>query len=94
MIVGIFLQYTYVPHALYPRSPLPHCSTDEEDPGGRSPPFEVSEGEEDNDGHPGTSSTLSGELQTKKVLRPSPRQYFHGLGLVMDSSGLDYNTVA
>ncbi|XP_059391753.1 transcription factor PU.1-like [Carassius carassius] len=52
-------QYTYVPHPLYQRSPVPHCSTDDEDPGGRSPPFEVSEGEEDNDRHPGISSSGS-----------------------------------
>ncbi|XP_039537917.1 transcription factor PU.1a isoform X1 [Pimephales promelas] len=61
------IMYTYVPHALYPRSPLPHCSTDEEDPGGRSPPFEVSEGEEDHDGHPCTSSTLSGNKRKVRL---------------------------
>ncbi|XP_067292275.1 transcription factor PU.1a isoform X2 [Pseudorasbora parva] len=60
-------QYTYVPHPMYPRSPIPHCSTDEEDPGGRSPPFEVSEGEEDNDGHPGTSSALSGSKRKVRL---------------------------
>ncbi|XP_051548035.1 transcription factor PU.1a [Myxocyprinus asiaticus] len=60
-------QYTYVPHALYPRSPVPHCSTDDEDPGGRSPPFEVSEGEEDAEGHRGTSSTLSGNKRKVRL---------------------------
>lgn len=52
---------------LYPRSPMPHCSTDEEEPGGRSPPFEVSEGEEDTDRHPSTSSALIGEFWQKTV---------------------------
>ncbi|XP_042571714.1 transcription factor PU.1-like isoform X1 [Cyprinus carpio] len=59
--------YTYVPHPLYQRSPVPHCSTDDEDPGGRSPPFEVSEGEEDNDKHPGISSTLSGNKRKVRL---------------------------
>ncbi|KAI7790598.1 transcription factor PU.1a [Triplophysa rosa] len=58
-------QYTYVPPLLYPRSPVTR-STDDEEPGGRSPPFEVSEGEEDTDRHPGASSALIG---TKRKVR-------------------------
>lgn len=60
-------QYTYISHPLYQRSPVPHCSTDEEEPGGRSPPFEVSEGEEDHDGHASTSSTLSGNKRKVRL---------------------------
>nr|NP_001038881.1 transcription factor PU.1a [Danio rerio]AAI22109.1 Spleen focus forming virus (SFFV) proviral integration oncogene spi1 like [Danio rerio] len=60
-------QYTYITHPRYQRSPVPHCSTDEEEPGGRSPPFEVSEGEEDHDGHPSTSSTLSGNKRKVRL---------------------------
>lgn len=60
-------QYTYIHHPLYQRSPVPHCSTDDEDPGGRSPPFEVSEGEEDNDRHPGISSSLSGSKRKVRL---------------------------
>ncbi|XP_007228278.2 transcription factor PU.1a isoform X1 [Astyanax mexicanus] len=58
-------QFAYVSHPLYPRSPTAPCSTDDEEPGGRSPPFEVSEGEEDHDDHhPGTSSAMSGMSQS------------------------------
>nr|AAI65439.1 Spi1l protein [Danio rerio] len=60
-------QYTYITHPRYQRSPVPHCSTDEEEPGGRSPPFEVPEGEEDHDGHPSTSSTLSGNKRKVRL---------------------------
>ncbi|XP_055049122.1 transcription factor PU.1a [Misgurnus anguillicaudatus] len=68
LLPGVPPQYTYVSHhQLYQRSPVPHCSTDDEEPGGRSPPFEVSEGEEDNDRHPGTSSALIGNKRKVRL---------------------------
>ncbi|XP_066523924.1 transcription factor PU.1a [Hoplias malabaricus] len=59
-------QFAYVSHQMYQRSTPVNCSTDEEDIGG-SPPFEVSEGEEDHeDHHANTSSSITGN---KRKLR-------------------------
>ncbi|XP_072526567.1 transcription factor PU.1a [Salminus brasiliensis] len=59
-------QFAYVSHSLYQRSTPAHCSTDDEEPGGRSPPFEVSEGEEDHDDqHASTSSAISGKRKMR-----------------------------
>ncbi|KAI4872176.1 hypothetical protein NFI96_031013 [Prochilodus magdalenae] len=61
-------QFAYVSHPLYQRSPAEHCSTDDEDAGGRSPPFEVSEGEEDHDDqHASTSSTMTGNKRKMRL---------------------------
>lgn len=59
-------QFAYVPHPVFQRSPPAHCSTDDEDAGARSPPFEVSEGEEDHDSHlASTSTSITGKGEIK-----------------------------
>ncbi|XP_053497726.1 transcription factor PU.1a [Ictalurus furcatus] len=61
-------QFAYVSHPLYQRSPAAHCSTDDEDAGARSPPFEVSEGEEDHGAHlASTSTSLTGNKRKMRL---------------------------
>ncbi|XP_062847715.1 transcription factor PU.1a [Trichomycterus rosablanca] len=61
-------QFAYVSHPLYQHSPPVHCSTDDEDAGGHSPPFEVSEGEEDHDEpHASTSTGIVGNKRKMRL---------------------------
>ncbi|GAA6093189.1 transcription factor PU.1a isoform X2 [Tachysurus ichikawai] len=61
-------QFAYVPHPVYQRSPPAHCSTDDEDTGARSPPFEVSEGEEDHESHlASTSTSITGNKRKMRL---------------------------
>ncbi|KAK3558878.1 hypothetical protein QTP86_032141 [Hemibagrus guttatus] len=61
-------QFAYVPHPVYQRSPPAHCSTDDEDAGARSPPFEVSEGEEDHESHlASTSTSITGNKRKMRL---------------------------
>ncbi|KAI5100537.1 spi-1 proto-oncogene a isoform X1, partial [Silurus meridionalis] len=65
--VPVTPQFAYVSHPLYQRSPPAHCSTDDEDAGPRSPPFEVSEGEEDHETL--LASTSTGITGNKRKMR-------------------------
>ncbi|KAL7868010.1 hypothetical protein SRHO_G00093940 [Serrasalmus rhombeus] len=68
LLPGVPPQFAYVSHPLYQRSTPGHCSTDDEDAVGRSPPFEVSEGEEDHeDQHASTSSTMTGNKRKMRL---------------------------
>ncbi|XP_030646547.1 transcription factor PU.1a [Chanos chanos] len=69
LLPGVPQQLAYISHPLrYQPSPAVHCSTDEEDMGGRSPPFEVSEGEDEHvDRHASTSSAESGNKRKVRL---------------------------
>lgn len=61
-------QFAYVSHPLYQHSPAAHCSTDDEDTGARSPPFEVSEGEDDQEeNHASTSTGITGNKRKMRL---------------------------
>ncbi|XP_060770909.1 transcription factor PU.1a isoform X2 [Neoarius graeffei] len=58
----------FVPVVTPQRSPPAHCSTDDEDAGARSPPFEVSEGEEDHETHlASTSTSITGNKRKMRL---------------------------
>lgn len=75
-------QFAYVSHPLCQRSPPAHCSTDDEDAGARSPPFEVSEGEEDHEAHlASTSTSITGERKTEGLKRQGPFHIWFAVNL-------------
>ncbi|XP_028814366.1 transcription factor PU.1a [Denticeps clupeoides] len=67
-LIGGPPQMPYVPHPLcYQRSPPAQSSADEDDTARNSPPFEVSEGEDDHDDHP--VYRLGAECGNKRKVR-------------------------